>query len=105
VAAYREEAASLLSGFNNVIAFRVADEPTRQFIKGIAGDCWVRLSARNVGPGGPIQQIVPAHVIEDHDIWHLERGEAICMLPGTTGPFLAQIELFGGRQAFGRRPA
>ena len=98
-AAYEEEAASILSGFNCVFAFRVTDEVTRTFIKGLGGENRRRIAVPNLVAGPPIQQILPGHVVEDYDIWDLRPGQAVCFLPGTEAPFLAPLAIFDGSRA------
>jgi type IV secretory pathway TraG/TraD family ATPase VirD4 len=92
-AAYGEEADSILSGFNSVIAFRTTNPETRRFIQGIAGSNQKLVTVSKI-PGHPVQQVVKGQVVEDHDIWQLRPGQAIVFLPGLA-PFVTQIRLYG----------
>ena len=95
-AAYGEEADSILSGFNAVLAFRTTNPETRSFIQGIAGSNQKLVLVSKI-PGHPVQQVVKGQVVEDHDIWNLRRGEAIVFLPGY-GPFITQFEKYQGNE-------
>jgi type IV secretory pathway TraG/TraD family ATPase VirD4 len=95
-AAYGPEAASILSAFNTVLGFRVTDEDTRAFVKGIAGKNRKLVAAPSLAPGPPVQQIVDGYVVEDHDVWNLRPGEAICVMPGAQAPFRASLALYRG---------
>ena len=64
-AAYGEEADSILSGFNTVIAFRTTNPDTRSFIQGIAGTNQKLVVLAKI-PGHPVQQVVKGQVVEDH---------------------------------------
>ena len=91
-AAYDEEADSILSGFNTVIAFRTTNPETRSFIQGIAGSNQKLVLISKI-PGHPVQQVVKGQVVEDHDIWHLRPGQAIVFMPGH-GPFVTQLKKY-----------
>lgn len=93
-AAYGEEAESILSGFNSVIAFRVTNPDTREFIKGIAGQNRKRVAIPSLVMGPPVQQILDGHVVEDHNISGLRPGQAIVFTPGYQ-PFVSQVALYG----------
>jgi type IV secretory pathway TraG/TraD family ATPase VirD4 len=91
-AAYGDEADSILSGFNTVIAFRTTNPETRSFIQGIAGSNQKFILMSKV-PGHPYQNAFKAQVVEDHDIWNLRPGQVIVFMPGH-GPFMTQLELY-----------
>jgi len=95
-ASYGDEAASILSGFNTVMAFRVGDPETRDFVKGLAGQNLKRVAVPSLVPGPPVQQIVEGQVVEDHHVWDLRPGEAIVFMPNTDAPFKTRIALFQG---------
>ncbi len=91
-AAYGEEADSILSGFNTVLAFRTTNPETRAFIQGIAGSNQKLVTISKI-PGHPFQQVITGHVVEDHDIWNLLPGQGIVFLPGFS-PFVTQTKLY-----------
>ena len=91
-AAYGDEADSILSGFNSVIAFRTTNPETRSFVQGVAGSNQKLLTVSKI-PGHPFQQVLKGQVVEDHDIWNLWPGQAIVFLPGLA-PFVTQIKLY-----------
>jgi type IV secretory pathway TraG/TraD family ATPase VirD4 len=93
-AAYESEAASILSAFNTVFAFRVTDDDTRTFVKGIAGRNRKLVSVPSVVAGPPIQEMTEGNVVEDHEVWSLRPGEAICFFPGAEAPFRTWLHLF-----------
>jgi hypothetical protein len=91
-AAYGDEADSILSGFNKVLAFRTTDPETRSFIQGIAGSNQKFVLISQI-PDKPYQQVIKGQVVEDHDVWNLQRGQAICFLPNHE-PFVARIKKY-----------
>jgi type IV secretory pathway TraG/TraD family ATPase VirD4 len=99
-AAYGAEAMSILSAFNTVVAFRVTDDDTRAFVKGIAGRNRKLLSTPSFVAGPPIQDVVEGSVVEDKDVWCLRTGQAIFFFPGIDVPFSASIRRYeeGRRQ-------
>ena len=77
--AYGEDLArSILSGFSTLIAFRVADGTTRDYIKEIFGkNLSVTVYESFVGARGVQEQMRETNVVEDWDIGALKLGEAI----------------------------
>ncbi len=90
-AAYEDEADSILSGFNSIFAYRTTNPETRAFIQGIAGHN-KKLHIYNVIPGHPYQDVKEGQVVEDYDVWELDRdkGQALVFLPNRE-PFIASI--------------
>jgi len=85
-------ARSLLSGFLTSVAFRVNDEHSKDFIKGLHGENRKKeIFLSTVQNKGIIEQIRDAHVVEDWDISRLGLGQAIIGLPGKE-PFLFQFK-------------
>ena len=73
-----ELARSILSGFSTLIAFRVSDGKTREYIKEIFGsNLSVTSYASAVGARGVQESLRETHVVEDWDINGLGLGEAI----------------------------
>ena len=73
-----ELARSILSGFSTLIAFRVSDGKTREYIKEIFGsNLSVTSYASAVGARGVQESLRETHVVEDWDIYGLGLGEAI----------------------------
>lgn len=77
--AYGEELArSILSGFSTLVAFRVADGTTREYIKEIFGkNLSLTVFESGVRSRGMVEQMRETHVVEDWDIAALSVGEAI----------------------------
>lgn len=90
--AYEEEADAILAGFNTVVAFRVTDAKTREFIKELGGHNYKYFIAPPPVAGGhPLQQMVQGYTIGDHDIWDLNVGQAIVFMRNASAPFRAQF--------------
>ena len=71
-------ARSILSGFSTLIAFRVADGTTRDYIKEIFGkNLSVTVYESGVSARGIQESMRETHVVEDWDIGGLKLGEAI----------------------------
>ncbi len=77
--AYGEDLAkSILSGFSTLVAFRVADGTTREYIKEIFGkNLSVTAYESAVSSRGIQEQLRDTNVVEDWDIGGLQLGEAI----------------------------
>ena len=77
--AYGEELArSILSGFSTLVAFRVADGTTREYIKEIFGkNLSLTVFESGVRSRGMVEQMRETYVVEDWDIASLSVGEAI----------------------------
>ena len=77
--AYGEELArSILSGFSTLVAFRVADGTTREYIKEIFGkNMSLTVFESGVRSRGMVEQMRETYVVEDWDITALSVGEAI----------------------------
>lgn len=75
-------AASILSGFGTVFAFRLFDYDSRNFVSGRHGKLkkWVSLLSSNSNKGVQ-DMLVDGHVIEDWDIVNLNIGECVVSLP------------------------
>ncbi len=93
LAAYGDEAESILSGFNTVFGFRVTNPDTRDYLKGIAGQNRRRVAIPSLVMGPPVQQIIEGHVIEDYHVSNLRPGQAVVFTPGYQ-PFTAQVGLY-----------
>lgn len=73
---------SLLSGFLTSVCFRVNDEASRQFIKGLHGQNRKKeVFSASVQGRGITEQIRDANVVEDWDVLRLGIGEAIIGFP------------------------
>lgn len=71
-------ARSILSGFSTLVAFRVADGTTRDYIKEIFGkNLSVTVYESMVGARGVQESLRETNVVEDWDIGSLKLGEAI----------------------------
>lgn len=71
-------ARSILSGFSTLIAFRVADGTTREYIKEIFGrNLSVNVYESGISARGIQEQLRETNVVEDWDIRTLRLGEAI----------------------------
>ena len=78
-----ERARSILSGFSTSFSFRLIDEKSREYVKGIFGknrksDVYMPV----VQTKGLIEEQRDGNVVEDWDITGLQVGEAIVGLPG-----------------------
>lgn len=73
---------SILSGFGTVFAFRLYDQPSRDFVVGRYGRSrkLIRHDAA-LKNRGLIEQVVDARVVEDWDLSTLQVGESIVSLP------------------------
>lgn len=69
---------SILSGFSTMIAFRVADGTTREYIKEIFGkNRKLVVYESGVRTRGVVETMNDSNVVEDWDVAHLRVGEAI----------------------------
>ena len=87
-----ERARSILSGFSTSFAFRLNDEASREYIKGIFGknrksDVYMPV----VQTKGLVEEQRDGNVVEDWDITGLKVGEAIVGLPGEE-PFVFRFD-------------
>lgn len=87
-----ERARSILSGFSTTMTFRLTDEKSREYAKGLFGhnrkqDVYMPL----VQTRGLVEEQRDGFVVEDWDITNLEVGQAIVGLPGEE-PFLFRFE-------------
>lgn len=78
------DAASLLEGFTNIIAFRNSDKNTRETISRRSGSTYEHISYRVCG--SYVERQREGNAIEDWDILSLDTGEAYVLLSGYT-PF------------------
>lgn len=75
---------SILSGFGTVFAFRLFDEPSRDFVRARYGrNRKVVRHDASLKTRGIIEQVVDSHVVEDWDLSMLAVGDAIASLPQT----------------------
>ena len=92
---YEEERArSILSGFSTTITFRLTDEKSREYIKGIFGknrksDVYMPV----VQTKGLMEEQRDGNVVEDWDITGQKIGEAIVGLPGEE-PFILKFNRY-----------
>ena len=87
-----ERARSILSGFSTSFTFRLTDEASREYIKGIFGknrksDVFMPV----VQTKGLVEEQRDGNVVEDWDITALNIGEAIIGLPGEE-PFVFRFD-------------
>lgn len=85
------DAASILEGFTNLVAFRNNDKTTREAIGRRGGTTYEHLSFRAGGSYVELQR--PGNAIEDWDILSLTTGEAYIMLTGYK-PFRFQFPCY-----------
>ena len=96
---YEEERArSILSGFSTSLSFRLIDEKSREYVKGIFGqnrksDVYMPV----VQTKGLIEEQRDGNVVEDWDITGLSIGEAIVGLPGEE-PFVFKFDEYVKRK-------
>lgn len=92
---YEEERArSILSGFSTTLTFRLTDEKSREYVKGIFGknrksDVYMPV----VQTKGLIEEQRDGNVVEDWDITGLKIGQAIVGLPREE-PFIFQFDMY-----------
>lgn len=89
-----ERARSILSGFSTSITFRLSDEKSRNYVKGIFGqnrksDAFIP----TVQSKGLVEEQRDGNVVEDWDITRLSVGEAIVGLPEEE-PFKIKFEKY-----------
>ena len=86
---YRAE--SILSGFSNLISFRLNDQASRNYVQGVFGvNRKIEGFIPSVHSRGLTENTRLAHVVEDWDLSKLAVGESIIGLPGAN-PFLFQF--------------
>lgn len=89
-----ERARSILSGFSSLIAFRVNDAKSREYIKDWFGkNIKLERYTPTVTTKGLIEEKREAYVVEDWDISRLKIGEAIIGFTGEN-PFKFKFNLF-----------
>lgn len=87
-----ERGKSLLSGFLTSVCFRVTDEASRNYIKGLFGTNRKKeVFMSSVSGRGVTEQIRDSNVVEDWDVLRLGIGEAIIGLPGIE-PFIFKFD-------------
>ena len=87
-----ERGKSLLSGFLTSVCFRVTDEASRNYIKGLFGTNRKKeVFMSSVSGRGVTEQIRDSNVVEDWDVLRLRIGEAIIGLPGIE-PFIFKFD-------------
>lgn len=90
---YEEERArSILSGFSTSFTFRLNDEASREYVKGIFGknrksDVYMPV----IQTKGLVEEQRDGNVVEDWDITNLKIGQAIVGLPGQE-PFIFRFD-------------
>ncbi len=89
-----QRARSIMSGFSTSVIFRLNDEKSREYAKGIFGknrkqDVYMPI----VQTKGLVEELREANVVEDWDIIGLDVGEAIIGLPGHE-PFKFKFEKY-----------
>jgi hypothetical protein len=95
---------SILSGFGTILAFRLADEASRNLVRQRYGANRKQISTyAPVRHEGVKQTVVEANVIEDWHMSGLDRGQCIALLPQES-PFLLKFSEFR-RRTDGRLPA
>jgi len=89
-----ERARSIMSGFSTLIAFRVNDAKSREYIKDVFGkNIKLERFTPTVTTKGTIEEKRDAFVVEDWDLNRLKIGEAIIGFPGED-PFKFQFNIF-----------
>lgn len=89
-----ERARSIMSGFSTSVIFRLNDEKSREYAKGIFGknrkqEVYMPIMQSK----GLIEELKEANVVEDWDVTNLDIGEAIIGLPGRE-PFKFKFEKY-----------
>ena len=89
-----ERARSILSGFSTSVIFRLNDEKSRDYAKGIFGknrkqDVYMPV----VQSKGLVEELREGYVVEDWDITRLRTGQAVIGLPGCE-PFVFQFDRY-----------
>lgn len=91
-AAYEDDADAILAGFGTVIAFRVTDGRTREFIQQLAGRNYKLFHIPSSAPGvRPSDQITQGYTVGDEDVWNLAVGEALLFMAEAPAPFRASF--------------
>lgn len=89
-----QRARSILSGLSTIIAFRVNDGKSREYIKDVFGkNVQLFRYQATIATNGLQEQYRDGNVIEDWDITRLEIGEAIVGFPGQA-PFKFKFALY-----------
>lgn len=90
-------ARSIMSGFSTTMTFRLTDEKSKEYVKGIFGqnrkvDMYIPLRTTQ----GIVEEQRDGHVVEDWNISGLQLGEAIIGLPWQE-PFLFRFDRYQNR--------
>lgn len=89
-----ERARSIMSGFSTSVIFRLNDEKSREYVKGIFGKNRKQEAYMPIMQSkGLIEELREANVVEDWDVTNLDIGEAIIGLPGHE-PFKFKFEKY-----------
>lgn len=89
-----ERARSIMSGFSTSVIFRLNDEKSREYVKGIFGKNRKQEAYMPIMQSkGLIEDLREANVVEDWDVTNLDIGEAIIGLPGHE-PFKFKFEMY-----------
>lgn len=89
-----ERARSILSGFSTSIIFRLSDEKSREYAKGIFGkNRKQEVYMPIVQTKGLVEELREGNVVEDWDITNLKTGEAIIGFPEQE-PFLFKFNKY-----------
>ena len=89
-----ERARSIMSGFSSLIAFRVNDAKSREYIKDVFGkNIKLERYTPTIATKGVIEEKREAYVVEDWDLTRLQIGEAIIGFPGEE-PFKFKFDLY-----------
>ena|SRR5579863_3104967 len=93
LAAFPDEGETILSGLGTMFAHHVADEATREEIKGRAGKNLKRVAVRSTSLANDPEAIFPDDVIQDKDVASLERGQTIVVMPAIQ-PFKVTLQRY-----------
>ena len=89
-----ERARSIMSGFSSLIAFRVNDAKSREYIKDVFGkNIKLERYTPTIATKGVIEEKRDAYVVEDWDLTRLQPGEAIIGFPEEE-PFKFKFDLY-----------
>lgn len=93
-----ERARSIMSGFSTIMAFRINDAKSREYIKELFGkNIKLERYVPTIATKGMIEEKRESYVVEDWDISRLRTGEAIIGFPGEP-PFLFKFDLYEERR-------
>ena len=90
----KERARSIMSGFSSLIAFRVTDAKSREYVKDIFGkNIKLERYTPTIATKNVIEEKREAYVVEDWDMSRLKTGEAIIGFSGEN-PFKFYFDLY-----------